>query len=88
MPQPRSLVVVGVFMFRNVAHIDFRRLDIAVPAFLTIVLMPLTHSISTGLAFGFIASVLFAVAAGRAAKVHPVMWLIAALSALELALRS
>jgi AGZA family xanthine/uracil permease-like MFS transporter len=82
-----ALVVVGVFMFRNVAHIDFSRLDIAVPSFLTIVLMPLTHSISTGLAFGFIASVLFAVGAGRAAKVHPVMWVIAVLSALELALR-
>ena len=61
-----ALVVVGVFMFRNVARIDFR----------------------TGLAFGFIASVLFATGAGRAAKVHPVMWVIAALSALELALRS
>ena len=52
-----------------------------------IVLMPLTHSISTGLAFGFIASVLTATAAGRAREVHPVMWLIAALSALELGLR-
>lgn len=82
-----ALIVIGVFMFRNVAQVDFRRLDTAVPAFLTIVLMPLTHSISTGLAFGFVACVLTAVAAGRAREVHPVMWVIAALSALEIGLR-
>jgi AGZA family xanthine/uracil permease-like MFS transporter len=82
-----ALVIVGVFMFRNVAQVDFRRLDAAVPAFLTIVLMPLTHSISTGLAFGFIASVVTATAAGRAREVHPVMWVIAILSALEIGLR-
>jgi AGZA family xanthine/uracil permease-like MFS transporter len=82
-----ALIVIGVFMFRNVAQVDFRRLDAAVPAFLTIVLMPLTHSISTGLAFGFVACVVTAVAAGRAREVHPVMWVIAALSALEIGLR-
>jgi len=82
-----ALVIVGVFMFRNVAQVDFRRLDAAVPAFLTITLMPLTHSISTGLAFGFIASALMAVAAGRAREVHPVLWVIAAFSALEIGLR-
>jgi AGZA family xanthine/uracil permease-like MFS transporter len=51
------------------------------------VLMPLTHSISTGLAFGFIASVVTAVAAGRAREVHPAMWIIASMSALEIGLR-
>ena len=50
-----ALIVVGVFMFRNVAHIDFRVSRRGVPAFLTIILMPLTYSISMGLAFGFIA---------------------------------
>jgi AGZA family xanthine/uracil permease-like MFS transporter len=50
--------------------------------------MPLTYSISTGLAFGFIASVLTATAAGRAAKVHPLMWGIAAFSVLDLVLRA
>jgi AGZA family xanthine/uracil permease-like MFS transporter len=82
-----ALIVVGVFMFRNVTRIDFGRLEVAVPSFLTIVLMPLTHSISTGLAFGFVASVLASVATGRMRDVHPVMWLIAALSVLEIALR-
>ena len=82
-----ALIVVGVFMFRNVRGIDFGEFTVAVPAFLTMVMMPLAHSISTGLAFGFVATVVCAVAAGRAAGVHPLMWAIAALSALELGLR-
>lgn len=82
-----ALVVVGIFMFRNVGRIDFGRLETAVPAFLTMVMMPLAHSISTGLAFGFVASVLSGVAVGRARRIHPLLWVIAGFSALELALR-
>ena len=81
-----ALVMVGAAMFRNAARLDFGRLETGLPAFLTIVLMPLTYSISTGLAFGFLAHVAAATAAGRARRVHPVMWTIAALSALNLAL--
>jgi AGZA family xanthine/uracil permease-like MFS transporter len=81
-----ALVVVGVLMFRNVARIGFHRFAEGVPAFLTIVLMPLTFSISRGLAFGFIAWVVCAAAAGRARKVHPMLWVIAAFSALDLGL--
>jgi len=81
-----ALVVVGVFMFRNVARIDFRRFEEGAPAFLTIVMMPLTFSISRGLAFGFITYVLATVAAGRAREVHPMMWAIAAFSVLDLLL--
>ena len=82
-----ALIIVGVFMFRNVSKIDFGHLETGLPAFFMIILMPLTYSISTGLAFGFIASVLAATAAGRAAKVHPLRWAIAAFSALDLVLR-
>lgn len=81
-----ALVMVGVAMFRNVARIDFERFEIALPAFLTMILMPLCYSISTGLACGFVAHVLAMTAAGRARAVHPVMWAIAALSVLDLAL--
>jgi AGZA family xanthine/uracil permease-like MFS transporter len=81
-----ALIMVGVFMFRNVAKIDFRDFAEGAPAFLTIILMPLTFSISRGLAFGFIAYVICAVAAGQARRVHPMMWVIAAFSALDLAL--
>ena len=59
-----ALIIVGVFMFRNVSKIDFGRLETGLPAFFTLIFMPLTYSISTGLAFGFIASVLTATAAG------------------------
>ena len=81
-----ALIIVGVYMFRNVAEIDFRDMAIGVPAFLTIILMPLTNSISTGLAFGFIATVAAAIGAGRARRLHPAMWLIAAMSVVDLAL--
>jgi len=81
-----ALIMVGVFMFRSVGRIDFGRLDAGVPAFLTIVLMPLAYSISMGLAFGFLATIAAAVAAGRARGIHPLLWAIGALSGLEIAL--
>ena len=48
-----ALIVVGVFMFKNIKSIDFTNFEESVPAFLTIILMPLTYNISTGLTFGF-----------------------------------
>lgn len=81
-----ALVMVGVAMFRNVSRIDFSRFEVAVPVFLTIILMPLTYSISMGLAFGFLAAIASALAAGKARAIHPVMWGIGAISALEIAL--
>jgi AGZA family xanthine/uracil permease-like MFS transporter len=81
-----ALIVVGVFMFRNVARIDFTVLESGIPAFLTMVLMPLTHSISMGLAFGFVSWIVAACAAGRARHVHPVMWIIGAFSVLDIVL--
>ncbi len=81
-----ALITVGVFMFRNVARVDFSRLESGIPAFLTIVLMPLTSSISTGLAFGFVAHVVAMVAAGRGRGVHPVMWGIGTLAVLDIVL--
>ncbi len=79
-----ALVVVGVYMFRNVARIDFGGFATAVPAFLTIILMPLTSSISMGLAFGFAAHIVCTVAAGRWRMIHPVMWGIGVLSVLDI----
>lgn len=81
-----ALIMVGVAMFRNVSRIDFKSMEVAVPVFLTIILMPLTYSISMGLAFGFLASIVASVAAGKAARVHPVMWVIGAISLLEIVL--
>ena len=81
-----ALIMVGVAMFRNVSRIDFKNMEIAVPVFLTIILMPLTYSISMGLAFGFLASIVASVAAGKARRVHPVMWAIGVISVLEIVL--
>lgn len=81
-----ALIVVGVFMFRNVARIDFRSFAQGLPALLAIILMPLTYSISMGLAFGFTAHILVMTAGGRARSVHPVMWAIGAFSVLEIVL--
>ena len=79
-----ALIVVGVYMFRNVGRIDFKQFEVAVPAFLTIVLMPLTYSISTGLAFGFLSHILIAMATGKGGKINPVLWIIGFFAALDL----
>jgi len=74
-----ALVVVGFLMMTQVKGIDWADLEIALPAFLTIVLMPFTYSISAGIGAGFIAFVLLKLARGKAKLVHPVMWVVAAL---------
>ncbi len=73
------LVVVGAMMMAQVADIDWSRFHIALPAFLTIVVMPFTYSIANGIGVGFITFSLMAVAAGKAKDVHWIMWLISAL---------
>lgn len=79
-----ALVIVGVYMFKNIAQIKFSDFTESIPAFLTIVLMPLTYSISTGLSFGFIAFVLLKAVAGKFDEISWLMWIIAALSVLNL----
>jgi AGZA family xanthine/uracil permease-like MFS transporter len=79
-----ALIVVGVYMFKNVKEIDMGDFEVAVPAFITIVTMPLTYSISTGLSLGFMSYVIVSVAAGDIKKVKPTMWVIALLGLLNL----
>ncbi len=74
-----ALVVVGALMMAQVRDIDFSRFDYALPAFLTIVVMPFTYSIANGIGVGFIAWVLLATAKGEARKVHPLLWVVAVL---------
>jgi AGZA family xanthine/uracil permease-like MFS transporter len=74
-----ALVLVGFLMMRQVTDIDWDDVDIALPAFLTIVLMPFTYSISVGIGAGFVAYVLIKVVRGRARAVHPLLWVVAAL---------
>ncbi len=72
-----ALVVVGALMMRQVVDIEFAEFRVALPAFLTIVVMPFTYSIANGIGAGFISYVVLAAATGRARTVHPLMWLVA-----------
>jgi adenine/guanine/hypoxanthine permease len=72
-----ALVIVGALLMRQITEIDFTQFRIALPAFLTIVIMPFTFSIANGIGAGFISYVLLAAAAGRARAVHPLMWVVA-----------
>jgi AGZA family xanthine/uracil permease-like MFS transporter len=69
-----ALVVVGVLMMGQIRNIDFRQFEIALPAFLTIVLMPFTYSITNGIGAGFVSYVVLQVAVGKARRVHPLLW--------------
>jgi AGZA family xanthine/uracil permease-like MFS transporter len=74
-----ALVLVGFLMMQQVTEIDWRDLEVAIPAFLTVVLMPFTYSISVGIGAGFVAYVFIKVVVGKAREVHPIMWVVAAL---------
>lgn len=72
-----ALVIVGVLMVSNLNKIEWQKFEIAVPAFLTIIMMPLTYSIATGIACGFIFYPITMVMAKRQKEVHPIMYLMA-----------
>ncbi|MGZ5416128.1 MAG: NCS2 family permease [Nocardioides sp.] len=74
-----ALILVGFLMMQQVKNINWDDIDIAIPAFLTIVLMPFTYSISVGIGAGFIAYVLIKVVRGKAAVLHPLMWVVSLL---------
>jgi AGZA family xanthine/uracil permease-like MFS transporter len=81
------LVLVGVAMFQMVAQINFSAIEDALPAFVTLVLIPLTFSITQGILCGFILQALLYACVGRAREVPVALWLLAALSAVLLFLR-
>ncbi len=74
-----ALVVVGFLMMMQVKNIDWDDMEIAIPAFLTIILMPFAYSISVGIGAGFIAYVVLKAARGKVTQVHPLLWIVAAL---------
>jgi len=79
-----ALIMVGLFMMKEVKKIDFANLEEAFPAFIIMVMIALSYSISTGLAFGFISFTLIKIVSGKAKDVKPAMWVIAILSILFL----
>lgn len=72
-----ALVIVGVLMVSNLNKIEWPKFEVAVPAFLTIIMMPLTYSIATGIACGFIFYPITMVMAKRHKEVHPIMYFMA-----------
>ncbi|WP_270886746.1 NCS2 family permease [Pedococcus sp. 5OH_020] len=81
-----ALVVVGFLMMQQVRGIDWDDLEIAIPAFLTIVLMPFTYSITVGIGAGFVTYTLIKVVRGKAAAIHPLLWAVSALFVLYFAI--
>nr|WP_245769571.1 NCS2 family permease [Streptomyces indicus] len=74
-----ALVAVGFLLMAQVRHIDWERWDLAIPAFLTIVVMPFTYSITNGIGAGFLAYVVIKTVLGKAREVHWLLWGAAAL---------
>jgi len=81
-----ALIMVGLFMMKEVKRIDFTNLEEAFPAFIIMVMIALSYSISTGLAFGFISFTLIKLVSGKAKDIKPAMWVIAVMSILFLTL--
>ena len=81
-----ALIMVGLFMMKEIKRIDFTNLEEAFPAFIIMVMTALSYSISIGLAFGFISFVLIKTMSGKVRDVKPTMWVIAILSLLFLTL--
>ena len=69
-----ALIIVGVLMAGNLAEVDWKDFPIAAASFLTVLGMPLSYSISDGIALGFIVYPLLMLVTGRGKKVHPIMY--------------
>lgn len=80
-----ALIIVGSLMMGSVAKIKWNELDEAFPAFLTILAMPLTSSIATGIALGFISFPIIKIAKGKWREVHPIIYVFAVLFFYQLA---
>ena len=80
-----ALIMVGLFMMKEITTIKFDDISQGFPAFIIIVMISLSYSISTGLAFGFTSFVIINLLTGRVHEIKPAMWVIASLSLLFLA---
>jgi AGZA family xanthine/uracil permease-like MFS transporter len=74
-----ALVIVGVMMMTPVVKIDWEDFTESIPAFITVLLMPVAYSISDGILIGVISYVLLNACAGKFKKISPTMWILAAL---------
>ena len=79
-----ALIIVGLMMMKSILKIELNDYSEAVPAFLAIVVMPLTSSIADGMMFGFISWVILKLVSGQSKKIHPIMYVVSALFILKL----
>ena len=74
-----ALIIVGFLMMKQIKSIDWDDYGIAIPAFLTIILMPFTYNISVGIGAGFVTHVVIRYIQGRGKEVHPLLLLVSGL---------
>ncbi|MFK0377660.1 NCS2 family permease [Pandoraea sp. NPDC090278] len=79
-----ALILVGVFMMESVARIEWHRMDEAIPSFIALVMIPISYSITDGIAYSFLAFVVLKLFTGRIKEIKPAMWIVAALAVLLL----
>lgn len=80
-----ALIIVGSLMIGSVSKIQWKKVDEAFPAFLIILTMPLTSSIATGIALGFISHPILKIASGKWREIHPLLYVFALLFLYQLA---
>jgi len=80
-----ALIVVGILMMAAISGIDFEDITEALPAFVTIVLMPFTLKIADGIAAGFLTYPILKIAAGRAREIHPLIYVLAVVALIHFA---
>ncbi len=74
-----ALIIVGLFMLSSIVKIDFLNFTIGIPAFLTIIGMPLTYSIAYSIGWGIISYVFLMLCQGRFKELHPIIYIICAM---------
>ena len=83
-----ALILVGAMMMNGIKQINFEDFTDGFPAFLTIIMMPMTSSIANGFAFGFVSYVFMKSIGGKVKEIHPVMWLVSIAFLINLFMRS
>ncbi|WP_100330498.1 NCS2 family permease [Bacillus xiapuensis] len=71
-----ALIIVGALMATEVRFINWSRLEVAIPAFITLIMMPLTSSVASGIALGFIVYPVTMITLGKRKELHPLMYVL------------
>ncbi len=74
-----ALIIVGALMAMEVSKVNWSKMEVVIPSFITIIMMPLTYSVATGIALGFILYPLALLSQKRFREVHPIMYVLAIL---------